>query len=281
MSTQVYEGPRLEELQAAARALAAGHFRAGPATATGPVDAAEHAGVAPQPKWTPTRRVLPVVGAHGSSGATSVAVAIATVAAPARVVECCSMSETGLAEAPTAELGTDEHGWIIGDRDQVRLMHSSQMMTSPAAVPVPSVSDGPGVDLLDVAWALPHVLASGGWIEEQVRFASCVVVTAVATVPSLRRLENVIGALPGTTTAVAVVRSKGRRRWSGAVRAAMGPLTRRCVESGNWVELPPEKDLAERGLTGEMPLPRSLLDAAQRIAALTGAGATTQKEITS
>ena len=86
--------PRVEELQAAVEALAAGRFRADRAPAPGEVPA-RMARPLETTTWATTREVLPVLAASGSSGATTLAVAVASILAPARVVECCSMSATG------------------------------------------------------------------------------------------------------------------------------------------------------------------------------------------
>ncbi|MCW4600258.1 hypothetical protein ON003_00475 [Janibacter hoylei] len=227
-------------------------------------------------QWTTTREVLPVVGASGSCGATSLAVALATVLVPARVVECCSMSATGLAEAATAELGTDAHGWSSGAREQVTLSRATRVITGPETVPAPAVVDGPGVDVLDVGWQLEQVVAAGGWLAHQVQEAPTVVLAATASVPSLRRLENALVALPTSATAVIAVRSLGSRRLPAHVRAALGPRTQALLAQGAWVDVPHERDLADRGLSGS-PLPRSLLSAAHQISRLTGAGSTTTK----
>ena len=68
--------PTLPELQAAVRALRAGQFRQPAAADT---DA-----------WRARvgDRVVPVLGADGHCGATTVALALATVLAPARLVDC-------------------------------------------------------------------------------------------------------------------------------------------------------------------------------------------------
>lgn len=185
------------------------------------------------------------------------------------------MSVTGLAEAATAELGADEQGWSNGTREQVMVSRSTQVITGPEAVPAPNVIDSPGVDLLDVGWLLEQLTATSGWLSRQVQAAPTVVVAATASVPSLRRLENTLAAMEPRATVVAV-RSLGPKRLPTHVRAAMGPRTQAQLHRGAWVDIPHEKDLAERGLSGS-PLPRSLLTAAHQISRLTGAGSTTPK----
>lgn len=77
-------------------------------------------------RWTPTGTVLPVLGCVGQAGASTLAMAIATAAAPARVIECCSATATGLAAAATAELGTSERGWSLGRREQVWIARTTR-----------------------------------------------------------------------------------------------------------------------------------------------------------
>ena len=267
--------PRIEELQAAAEALAAGQFRGQsetPPTRMSPAPAPTTGAT----QWVTTRAVLPVVGVSGSCGATCLTVALATVVAPSRVMECCSMGGTGLAEAATAELGSDAHGWSNGTRDQVTLTRATQTITGPEMVPAPAVVDSPGVDLLDVGWQLERLAAANGWLTHQVQTAPTIVVAATASVPDLRRLENTLAALPPSATTVLAVRSLGGKRLPGHVRAAIGPRTRAHREHGTWVDIPHDKDLAERGLSGA-PLPRTLLSAAHHISRLAGVGATTPK----
>lgn len=270
--------PRVEELQAAAEALAAGHFRGG--NRHEPPVTAQVLNVTGQPveatQWVTPREVLPVLGVSGSCGATSLALALATVLAPARVVECCSMSATGLAEAATAELGTDPQGWSNGTREQVMLSRATRVVTGPQTLPVPAVIDSPGVDLLDVGWQLEQVSAGSGWLAHQVQHSPSIVIAATACVPSLRRLENTLCGLPTSAMTVLAVRTLGSKRLPGHVRAALGPRTQAHLDRGAWIDIPHDKDLAERGLSGS-PLPRPLLNAAHQISRLTGAGSTTPK----
>lgn len=281
MSATTERLPRVEELQAAVEALAAGQFRdlgrleppAQPMMAKGADVPTQLSEVV---QWVTPRQVLPVLGVSGSCGVTSLTLALATVLPPARVVECCSMSATGLAEAATAELGTDAQGWSNGSREQVLLSRATRVITGPETLPVPAVLDSPGVDLLDVGWRLEQLTATSGWLAHQVQHAPTVVIAATASVPSLRRLENTLADLPAAATTVLAVRSLGPKRLPAQVRSAMGARTQAHLDRGAWVDIPHEKDLAERGLSGS-PLPRPLLNAAHQISRLTGAGSTTPK----
>ena len=73
--------------------------------------------------WTPAEgeRVLPVVGAHGTAGASTLALAIATVAAPARVVECARTTRSGSGRSRHRGARGRRDGWLLGTRDSVVL----------------------------------------------------------------------------------------------------------------------------------------------------------------
>ncbi|MCM3566425.1 hypothetical protein, partial [Hydrogenophaga intermedia] len=83
-----------------------------------------------------------VLGCAGSSGATTVALAMGLSAtAPVRVVECGSVSTSALVSASTAELGLDADGrWLLGRRDHVQLERASEIIPAPHAVahPIPA-----------------------------------------------------------------------------------------------------------------------------------------------
>ena len=112
MTAQTTRPVAVEELLRAWHAVQDGAFRH-PARPQDVAPATPIATVAmpkPAERWTPTsgELVVPVVGAAGSCGATTVALALATVVeGRARVVECASASLSGLAAASTAELGAD------------------------------------------------------------------------------------------------------------------------------------------------------------------------------
>ena len=87
------------ELQRAWLAVQAGEFR-GRASSRSRVRT-EHA----DPRWAPRERVLPVVGCHPQAGASTLAVAIATAAAPARVIECSSATTGAIERAKVSCTG--------------------------------------------------------------------------------------------------------------------------------------------------------------------------------
>lgn len=212
--------------------------------------------------WCPGEDVLPVVGCLPQSGATSLALAIATQASPARVVECSPPTASGLTAAATAELGRTSSGWSVGRRDHVRLARPSGHHLSADELPTPE--DAPiGITLtvLDVGWEIGHVLASGGWLSATVDAAPHVVVVGTATVPGLRRLEGTLTLLDPTRAAV-VVRGPDPRRWPRELAAAMGPATRDRHRTGRLVVVPSDKRLALRGIDST-PLPPALLTVAR------------------
>ncbi len=213
-------------------------------------------------EWTPApdEFVIPVVGAAGSCGATTVALALATsVEGPARVVECASASASGLAAASTAELGADGHGWVYGTRDHVHLERADGFRENPDTVPTPSPTDAPVVTVVDVGSQLAQVLAGHGWLTSLLADAPTVVVVARATVPGLRRLESSLHLLDADR-AVAAALGPPHRRWPRAVAHTVGALTGALIDSGRLVEIPEDRTLAVHGLTPD-PLPARLVTA--------------------
>ena len=86
-----------------------------------------------------------MLGCAGSSGATTVALAMGLSAvAPVRVVECGSVTTSGLAAASTAELGLHpDGGWLQGRRDHVQLERASEILPGPHTVPHPIPAELP------------------------------------------------------------------------------------------------------------------------------------------
>jgi hypothetical protein len=258
----------IAELQRAWRAVHTGQFRYEPRG-----DSASKAHlVAGRKTWAPGNgeQVLPVVGCAGVFGASTTALALASIAGcPARIVECCSATSSGLAAASTAELGVHPSGWRHGTRGQVLIERVSGPLATLDEVPVPSVPDRPiGLTVLDVGWDLGHVLGVRSWLGEQVKTAGTVVVVSCATIPGLRHLEGALSML-GQIPAVAAVVGSRLGRWPKAVRQCSGPLTRALDSSGSLIGIPHDSRLAVVGLDST-PLPPRLLDAAQAVLELTG-----------
>jgi hypothetical protein len=271
MTQLVQEPPAVvsvAELKRAWLAVRAGQFRCtarlvprtGPPA--GPVDAG----------WEPAAgdRVLPVLGCTGGCGASTLALALATAATTAaRVVECCSPTDSGLIAASTAELGVFEPGWARGTRGEVLIERVSAPLARVEEVPRPGAPDRPvRLTVLDVGWEIGQVLGTGTWLAGQVRDAGRVLLATTATVPGLRRLETTLGLLAPRTVCAAVLGPR-RRRWPRPVRHGIGPLTRSLDRAGRLVDLPESRRLAVNGVD-TAPLPPALLDATARVLDLLG-----------
>lgn len=270
----------LEEVQAAVRALQAGEFRDARPT-TRPTDPDAHTA---QPRtarrtpaqseaadWTPQagERVLAVIGTSGSSGASTVALAVALSAQqPARVVECCSASASGLAAATTAELGLHPAGWRQGRREQVLIERVCEVLAGVDEVPSPTPAEHTTqLTVLDVGWEVGQLTTTDSWVSDAVARADQVLLVSTATVPGMRRLEGAIellvnhaGADVTERTWVAVVGPR-RKKWPRGVEGAGGPHARRALNSERVVEIPEDRGLAIHGLDSR-PVPPALLTAA-------------------
>jgi len=227
--------------------------------------------------WTPApgEQVLPVLGCAGSAGTTTVALAVALAAGiPARVVECSSVTASGLAAASNAELGLHDSGWRQGKRDQVLLERASDVlvrvdevpMPAPASDADPSQLDG-GLTVLDIGWELGQLLATPSWLNETVRAAPTVIAVTPATVPGLRRLEGALELL-GADHVIAAVIGPRFKKWPKGVAHSAGLNTRRLLERERFVEIPEDRALAVSGLDST-PLPAHLLAASAHLLAQT------------
>jgi hypothetical protein len=255
------------ELQRAWRAVQAGEFRH-----ESPAAAAKARAVRISPTWAPgnTEQVLPVVACAAASGASTIALAVASAAGgSARSLECRSGITSGLAAASTAELGPHPSGWRRGKRGDVLLERAGGLPTRVDEVPLPSVPDRPlALTVLDVGWDLRHVLHVPSWIGEQVKTAGVVVVVTRATIPGLLHMETTLSLL-GQIRAVAAILASPYKRWSKTVRQSSGPMTKALDDSGRLVVIPHDSRLAAVGLDSR-PLPRQVLEAACAILELAG-----------
>lgn len=279
-------GPRaavsVQELKRAWLAVQAGQFHRHPgmdttkAAGSDPTRPSHTVGQA----WEPTEAVLPVVGCAGSVGTSTVALALATAATdtigPARVVECCTVTASGLAAASTAELGQHPTGWVQGTRDHVLLERGSDIFIGPDEVPIPADTPHPvTLTVLDVGWELGQLLASPSWLADRLLQGRHVVAVTTATIPGMRRLEGALALLDGVPVVVAVLGPR-RRKWPRGVEHGMGALTRRLDQNGRLHQIPLDRGLANRGLDSQA-LPTQLLTAAGHLLhAATDAGATTK-----
>jgi len=249
----------IEELQRAWRAVQAGQFRS-----HAPSDRRNRSRLTPTATstWCPDEPVLPVIGCIGQAGASTVALALATAAGPARVVECCSATSSGLGTAVTAELGHTATGWRLGRREQVEILRAGAVHCSVTDVPAPDHQAGPEpvVTVLDIGWDLGQVLATPGWIQQQVTTAEQLVLVTTASVPGVRRLE-VAATVLGPRRCVAVVVGAGRR-WRPSSSVAVGPSIRAIQDAGRLAMIPTDRALTRYGVTAD-PLPPELLRTAK------------------
>lgn len=208
-------------------------------------------------EWSPAagEQVVAVVGCLGGSGASTVALGLATSEGSARVVECCTVAASGLAGASSAELGITSDEWVQGSRAEVLIERRSDRVDGPSRCPAPTATTR-ALTILDSAWDVDLLTADAGWLGTAVREASVVVVVTRPTIPGLRRLEAALGLLGARRTfAVAVGIEK---RWPKPVEQALGPYARELRAAGRLVGLPHDSNLAVSGLTPE-PLPTAIL----------------------
>lgn len=261
----------IDELKRAWSAVQAGQFRrtstSRPTTWQGDVGA-EATSV-----WEPAagEHVVPLLGAAGSVGTSTVALALAlAVERPARVVECGPAIASGLASASTAELGTDETGWHQGRRDHVLLERTSALAGGPATTPIPTVAAHPGqLTILDIGWEASQILTTTNWLTPAICDAPALVIVTTATIPGFRRLDALLELLADVhPTArerlhLAVVGPR-RKKWPRGLEHVGGSATRQLLESDRLVEIPRDRDLATSGLDSR-PLPEAVLDAGARL----------------
>lgn len=255
----------VEELRRAWRAVQDGQFRGSTARAgsAGPASAASRVR-RDSSHWVASGPVLAVVGCAGSVGASTVALAVATAAGAARVLECCTVTASGLAGASTAELGRDVSGWCQGNRGQVLLERTGEVLLGVDEVPRPSpVGRRLDLSVIDVGWELGAALATPSWIADLLRSGGPVIAVTSATIPGLRRLEGALALLAHTPVVAAVVGPR-RRRWPKGVEHTAGPLTRHLIRREDLVEVPHDAGLAVRGLD-PTPLPAAVLGAGQHL----------------
>lgn len=258
----------LGELQRAWEAVKSGRFRSNVRPAILSSTTTRAAAATSAGEWFPAETVIPIIGAGGSAGATTLALALASASSvPARVVECCSASASGLASASTAELGPTGSGWRRGLRDglhhRILLERAEHSITTATAVPLPTDPDRPvAITFLDCGWDLDHLLA-GGWIAELITTAPALVVAATASVPGMRRLEVAIEVLQATQVIAAVLGPR-RKKWGRPVEGCLGPAARALDAVHGLVEIPLDHNLGIHGPTSAR-LPQQLLNAAAQL----------------
>jgi hypothetical protein len=268
VSTQTSSRPvGVDELKRAWQALNAGEFRTGPGAGKGP----RGRGTAAEDDWTPAdgEHTIAVIESAGSVGASTVALATGlAAAAPVRVIECCSVTASGLAAASTAELGLHPTDWRQGKRDHVLLERASDVLAGVDEVPLPTDAEHDAqLTILDIGWEAGQLLATDCWLAEAVRTADQVVLVTTATVPGMRRAGVVMDLLAGhwqPEQITLAVRGPRRKKWPRGLEHAGGPAVRRALDADRGVEIPEDRDLAVNGLDSR-PVPAPLISAARQL----------------
>lgn len=268
MSTQTPSRPvGVDELKRAWRALNAGEFRTGPGAGKGP----RGRGVTAEDSWSPAdgEHTIAVIGCAGSVGASTVALAAGlAAAATVRVIECCSVTASGLAAASTAELGLHPTDWRQGKRDHVLLERASEVLAGVDEVPLPTdAQNETQLTILDIGWEAGQLLATDCWLAEAVRNADQIVLVTTATVPGMRRAGVVMELLANhwrPEQIVLAVRGPRRKKWSRGLEHAGGPAVRRALDADRCVEIPEDRELAVNGLDSR-PVPAPLISAARQL----------------
>lgn len=245
------------ELQQAWHAIRAGQFSAAPTAKT-----AKRTGEAKQ--WITAGPVLPVLGVHGHCGASTFALALATQAAPARLIECASGPTCGLVGATGKELGALGVGWTRGTRGEVVIDRSSEIWLDCTEVPTPAdLDEDIECSVVDVGWDPTHVLGTDSWLSRLLLAAPAVVLVAQASVPSLRRLENTLELLTEPACLAAVV-GPPLKRWPKPVTGSVGPRIRHLIAMNRLAAMPAVRSLQLTGLTPD-PLPPPVLTTAAEL----------------
>ena len=264
----------VDELKRAWHAVQAGQFRHTRRTHsrlghTAPVD-----GRAAEWVRAPGEHVVPILGAVGSAGTSTVALALAlAVERPTRVVECGPAIASGLASASTAEMGLHETGWRQGKRDTVLLERTSEPIAGADDAPTPTpATHEDQLTILDVGWEASGVLTGAGWLTAALSEAPAIVMVTPATVPAFRRLDALLELFVAThptgweRLCLAVV-GPPRKKWPRGLEHTGGRLTRRVLASDRVVQIPHDRDLAVNGLDSR-PLPEAVLTAAALLLSL-------------
>jgi len=266
VSTQTPSRPvGVDELKRAWHAVNAGEFRTG--AGKGP----RGRGTAAEDSWSPAdgEHTIAVIGSAGSVGASTVALATGlAAAAPVRVIECCSITASGLAAASTAELGLHSTDWRQGKRDHVRLERASKVLTGVDEVPLPTEAQvETQLTILDIGWETDQLLATDCWLAEAVRTADQIILVTTATVPGMRRagvaMDHLAGHWHPEQIALAV-RGPRRKKWPRGLEHAGGPAVRRALDADRCVEIPEDRELAVNGLDSR-PVPVPLISAARQL----------------
>ncbi|GAB6986793.1 hypothetical protein [Nocardioides pyridinolyticus] len=270
MSTQTSSRPvGVDELKRAWDAVNAGEFRAGAGAGTG--KGPRGRGTAAAGDWSPAagEHTIAVFGCAGSVGASTIALAAGlAAAAPVRVIECCSVTASGLAAASTAELGLHPTDWRQGKRDHVLLERASEVLAGVDEIPLPIDAENEiQLTILDVGWEAGQLLATDCWLAEAVRTADQIVLVTTATVPGMRRASVALELLANhwqPEQIALAVRGPRRKKWPRGLEHAGGPAVRRALVADRCVEIPEDRELEVNGLDSR-PVPAPLISAARQL----------------
>ena len=268
MSTQTpSRSVGVDELKRAWHALNAGEFRTGPGAGKGP----RGRGTAAEDNWSPAdgEHTIAVIGSAGSVGASTVALTTGlAAAAPVRVIECCSVTASGLAAASTAELGLHPTDWRQGKRDHVLLERASEVLAGVDEVPLPTEAQSETqLTILDIGWEAGQLLATDCWLAEAVRDADQIVLVTTATVPGMRRAGvamDLLACYCQPEQIALAVRGPRRKKWPRGLEHAGGHAVRRALDADRCVEIPEDRELAINGLDSR-PVPAPLISAARQL----------------
>jgi hypothetical protein len=248
-------GYSTRELQAAAAALASGQF-----ATDGRQRRPTHPGSS---TWQPEGPLVRVMAANAGAGASTIALALADVAAqrvPVWLVDAAAPTWSGLVGASGTELGGADR-WRRGRRnDRLVIDRLDEHARTPADVPVPREAEPAALTVLDLGWTSRELDAHpNGWLNTTESAADVVVTRASAS--AFGQAEVLLAHADLEACVLVVI---GANRWSGSEFASAGHRMRQLRESGAIAFVPL---LGARALTGlgPEPLPRPLTLSAQRV----------------
>lgn len=286
MSTRTAPRYSTRELQAAAQALAAGHFgpdsvapsdagRAVVLDETAIVDAQHRDTTAPEARWDDTTTIpglAPLVrvrAACAGAGASTVALALAEVAdiggLRVRMLDAAAPAWSGLVGATATELGAAD-GWRRGRRGQGMIIDRvDDAVRFPTEIPSPRFAEGVDLTVLDAGWSMRELVASEarGWVAAAPADAEVLVTRQSAL--SLSQTEAALTHLEDRVEAdLVLVVVVGAGRGNGRELATAGRLLRRAHEHGAVLFAPLLSAKTLPGL-GPHPLPKQLTNPSQRL----------------
>ncbi|WP_231851809.1 hypothetical protein [Modestobacter italicus] len=175
-----------------------------------------------------------------------------------QLVDYSEPARSGLAAAPTIELGTDGAGWRCGRRGRLDVIRLARGPADGALPPLPE-ADADTTVVVDPGWSTTSALLDS---PRSLVDCSLVVVTRV-TIPAIRQTEQVLAAVSGEAEVAAV----GPARWPRLVEANCGPRLGEARSKGQVVPVPFCRRLQTTGLTGDR-LPKPVAAAGRALAAL-------------